>query len=90
MEKILSKYFGDPQHKDIATYIERGGYKALRAALARQPDDLIDEVPLLINLDRKDPAIFPIVSVLANRALEAFVQQADAILEDVRESDQQR
>jgi NADH-quinone oxidoreductase subunit F len=44
MEKILSTYFGDPQHQDIATYIERGGYKALRAALARQPDDLIEEV----------------------------------------------
>ncbi len=44
MEKILSKHFGDPDQKKIATYRERGGYEALKGALAREPAEVIAEV----------------------------------------------
>jgi NADH-quinone oxidoreductase subunit F len=42
--RVLSKYFGDPAQRRLATYVERGGYKALRKAFEMGPDAVIDEV----------------------------------------------
>ena len=42
--RVISKYFGDPAHRRIDTYVERGGYKALEKALALEPDAVIDEI----------------------------------------------
>ena len=42
--RILSKYFGDPKHRHIDTYVERGGYEALEKALAMGPDDVVEVV----------------------------------------------
>ena len=42
--RVISKYFGDPAHRRIDTYVERGGYKALEKALALEPDGVTDEI----------------------------------------------
>jgi NADH-quinone oxidoreductase subunit F len=42
--RVISKYFGDPAHRRIDTYVERGGYKALEKALALEPDAVTDEI----------------------------------------------
>ena len=42
--RVISKYFGDPAHRRIDTYVERGGYKALEKALALEPDAVTEEV----------------------------------------------
>ncbi len=42
--RVLSKHFGDPSHRRIDTYVERGGYKALAKALGMSPDDVTEEV----------------------------------------------
>jgi len=42
--RILSKNFGDPSARRIDTYVERGGYQALKKALDMGPDAVIDEV----------------------------------------------
>jgi len=42
--RVISKYFGDPLHRRIDTYVERGGYKALAKALAAGPEDIVDIV----------------------------------------------
>lgn len=42
--RILSKNFGDPMARRIDTYVERGGYQALKKALEMGPDAVIDEV----------------------------------------------
>jgi NADH-quinone oxidoreductase subunit F len=44
MEKILSQYFGDADHRKLSTYRQRGGYAALKKALELEPDKVIDEV----------------------------------------------
>ena len=44
MEKILSKHWDDPKQKEIETYLERGGYQALKKTLATPPDEVIAEV----------------------------------------------
>ena len=44
MEKILLKNIDKPESHKISTYIEGGGYEALKKALAMQPDDLIQMV----------------------------------------------
>ena len=51
---------------------------------------VLDEVPLLIDLDRKHAAVLAVVLVLADRVLEALVDEPDAVLKNVREPDQQR
>ena len=81
---------------DEAVFILHGGEcdqkLGLRAGLQPEPpgppgfDDLLDEMPLLVDLDRKDTAVLAVVSVFANRAFEALVQQSNAIVEDVRET----
>ena len=42
--RVLSKYFGDPMQRRVDTYVERGGYKALKKAFEMGPDAVIDEV----------------------------------------------
>ena len=42
--RVISKYFGDPAHRRIDTYVERGGYKALEKALALEPDAVTYEI----------------------------------------------
>jgi len=42
--RVISKYFGDPAHRRIDTYVERGGYKALEKALALEPDTVTEEI----------------------------------------------
>ena len=42
--RVLSKHFGDPSHRRIDTYVERGGYKALKKAFEMGPAQVIDEV----------------------------------------------
>jgi NADH-quinone oxidoreductase subunit F len=42
--RVLSKYFGDPAHRRVDTYVERGGYQALKKAFEMGQDAVIDEV----------------------------------------------
>jgi NADH-quinone oxidoreductase subunit F len=42
--RVLSKYFGDPMHRRVDTYVERGGYQALKKAFEMGQDAVIDEV----------------------------------------------
>ena len=42
--RVLSKYFGDPTQRRLDTYVERGGYQALKKAFGMGPDAVIDEV----------------------------------------------
>jgi len=41
---MLSKNFGDPSARRLDTYVERGGYQALKKAFEMGPDAVIDEV----------------------------------------------
>ncbi len=42
--RLLSKSFGDPKGRRLETYVERGGYGALKKAFEMGPDAVIDEV----------------------------------------------
>ena len=42
--RVLSKYFGDPTQRRVDTYVERGGYQALKKAFEMGQDAVIDEV----------------------------------------------
>ena len=42
--RVLSKYFGDPTQRRLDTYVERGGYQALKKAFEMGQDAVIDEV----------------------------------------------
>ena len=42
--RILSKNFGDPLARRIETYVERGGYSALKKAFELGPDAVTEEV----------------------------------------------
>jgi len=42
--RVLSKYFGDPMHRRIDTYVERGGYESLKKAFEMGPEAVIDTV----------------------------------------------
>lgn len=42
--RIISKHFGDPQQRRIDTYVERGGYGALKKALGMEPGEVVDVV----------------------------------------------
>lgn len=41
---VLSKYFGDPEARGYAGWVERGGYTALKQALGMQPAEVVDVV----------------------------------------------
>ncbi len=42
--RVISRHFGDPAARRLDTYVERGGYQALRKAFELGPDAVIDEV----------------------------------------------
>jgi NADH-quinone oxidoreductase subunit F len=42
--RIISKHLGDPEQRRIESYVERGGYQALKKALAMGPDEVVDVV----------------------------------------------
>ena len=42
--RIISQHFGDPQQRRIDTYVERGGYRTLKRALAMGPDEVVETV----------------------------------------------
>ncbi len=41
---LLSQFFGDPEARSYAGWVKRGGYQALRKALAMKPAEVIDVV----------------------------------------------
>jgi NADH-quinone oxidoreductase subunit F len=41
---VLSKYFGDAEAKTYAGWVKRGGYEALKKALAMTPEAIIEEL----------------------------------------------
>ena len=75
---------------------EHGQQLGLRAGLESEMvrlaeiEDLLDDVPLLIDLDRVDAAIIALVVVFANGRAEGVVDLADAMAEDVRKTQQNR
>jgi NADH-quinone oxidoreductase subunit F len=42
--RVLSQHFGDPEARTYAGWVKRGGYEALRKALAMKPADVIELV----------------------------------------------
>jgi NADH-quinone oxidoreductase subunit F len=42
--RVISKHFGDPMQRRVDTYVERGGYGALKKAFAVAPAEVIDVV----------------------------------------------
>ena len=42
--RVLSAHFGDPSQRRIETYVERGGYQALKKALEMGPDEVTEVV----------------------------------------------
>jgi hypothetical protein len=50
----------------------------------------VDQVPLLVHLDRIDALVSPTIPVRLDRPPEALVDGADAIVDDVGEAQQQR
>ena len=42
--RIISKYFGDPMHRHVDTYVSRGGYAALKKAFELGPDEVVETV----------------------------------------------
>ena len=42
--RVLSKYFGDPKQRQVDTYVERGGYQALKKSFDMGPEKVVDEV----------------------------------------------
>jgi hypothetical protein len=57
--------------------------------LARRRD-LLDDVAILVDLDRVDALVVPLVSVLGDGAPKGLVELDNAVLEDVAEADEQR
>ena len=58
------------------------------AELAADGGDFLDDLALLVDLDRVDAAVAPLVLVLRDRALERGVNLAEPVLEDVGEAKQ--
>jgi len=42
--RVVSQNFGDPMQRRIDTYVERGGYSALKKAFGMGPDDVVEIV----------------------------------------------
>ena len=64
----------------------------LEAELVRpaEVEHFLDDLPLLIHLDRVDAAVAALVLVLRDGGLEGVVNLAEAVLEDVGEAEQDR
>ncbi len=58
MELVLTKYFHLDDYREIDTYIQHGGYSALKKALKMEPDRIIEEVKKA-NLRGRGGAGFP-------------------------------
>ncbi len=84
--------------RSILGFRERQHGQQLRLGAGFQPEmerlaeieDLLDDLPLLIHLDRIDAAILSLVFILANGRLEGVLDLADAMAEDIREPQQDR
>src|SRR5206468_9857222 len=59
-----------------------------KSILFSEAVNLFHDVPLLVHLDRVDAAILALVFMLRDRVCKGFVKLADAVLEDVGETDQ--
>ncbi len=57
--------------------------------LAARLDDLLDDGPVLVDLDRVDALVGALVAVVRDRAAEALVQELDARAEDVVEAEEE-
>ncbi len=76
----------------------RQGDQELRLAAGLEPeapggtelDDLLDDVPLLVDLHREDAPVAARVVVLGDRLGEALVEPANAVAQDVREANEER
>ena len=64
----------------------RAGLEAEVVRLA-EVEDLLDDLALLVDLDRVDAAVAALVLVLRDGGLERGVDLAEAVLEDVGEAD---
>ena len=42
--RVISTHFGDPLQRRIGTYVERGGYEALKKAFSMGPDEVVETV----------------------------------------------
>ncbi len=51
---------------------------------------LLDDLPLLIDLDRVNAAVATLITVLADGGVEGLMQFAQAMLQNVREADENR
>ena len=60
------------------------------AVLAAEVQHFLDDLPLLVDLDRVDAAVAALVLVLADGALKRRVNLAEPVLEDVGEAEQDR
>ena len=60
------------------------------AVLRAEVQHFLDDLALLVHLDRVDAAVLALVLVLVDRALEGAVDLAEPVLEDVGEADQDR
>ena len=58
MELVLTTHFADDRYRFVDTYVERGGYSALRKALAMTKEQIVDEVKKA-NLRGRGGAGFP-------------------------------
>ncbi|MDH3258889.1 MAG: NADH-quinone oxidoreductase subunit F, partial [Deltaproteobacteria bacterium] len=58
MELVLTKFFHLDDYRKIDTYIQYGGYSALKKALKMEPDQIIEEVKKA-NLRGRGGAGFP-------------------------------
>ncbi|HEY5995688.1 MAG TPA: NADH-quinone oxidoreductase subunit F, partial [Candidatus Deferrimicrobiaceae bacterium] len=58
MELVLTTHFADDRYRHVDTYVERGGYAALRKALGMTREQIIDEVKKA-NLRGRGGAGFP-------------------------------
>ncbi len=76
---------GDGQHGQ--EFGLRAGFKA-EVIGAAELEDFFDHLTLLIDLDRVNAAIAALVAVLADGVVEGLMHLAQAVLEDVRKTDQ--
>ena len=60
------------------------------AVLRAEVQHFLDDLALLVHLDRVDAAVLALVLVLVDRALEGAVDLAEPVLQDVGEADQDR